>query len=346
MLLQEICSLGMTSIIDVAKLAGVSKSTVSRVLNPGSSVSPAAKEKVEQAISALNYRPNNFARGLKSNKSNMVGLVLVNVSSPYYAQMLGGAQNQIEGLGKEILVASGFGEKRKEIDAINALSARQCDGLLVYLETEFTEADLPSLKLSNAPIVTMGMEEPLLSKNSVQIDNEFGGYLAAKHLLDNGHRKILFLGGPEAYLDARRRKQGFLNAMNEMGVDEDEFILESGEYDEYFGYQSIKTHLEEKSDFTAICAGDDDIAAGVLAALREAKIAVPEQISVIGYDDNFHAKHTYPALTTIRQPISELGANATQLLIEVMGQPEGIGRHLVLRPELVIRDSVTAKIER
>ncbi|WP_434340578.1 LacI family DNA-binding transcriptional regulator [Motilimonas cestriensis] len=330
----------MTSISDVAKRAGVSKSTVSRVLNPGSSVSQKTRSIVEQAISELNFHPNGFAQGLKSNKSGMIGVVLIDISSPYYAMLLGGVQRRLVGKEKEILTTSSFGDKVTEANAILSFKAHQCDGLIVYLENNPTPETISKLNYNQTPIVTLGISAPALSNNSVLVDNEYGGYLAAQHLLEHGHKKILMLAGLTRYPDAVKRKLGFIKAMDEAGVDQSNYEIIHGEFSEDFGYTEVKKLLGFNCNFTAICAGDDDIAAGVLLALREARVRVPEDISVIGYDDNFHAKHTYPALTTVRQPISALGETATDLLFEVMADPAKVGKDIILKPELVVRDSV------
>ena len=330
----------MASISDVAKRAGVSKSTVSRVLNPGSSVWQKTRSAVEQVIAELNFHPNGFAQGLKSNKSGMIGVVLIDIASPYYAMLLGGVQRQLIGKQKEILTTSSFGDKEKEAEAILSFKARQCDGLIVYLENTPNADTIHKLNFNQTPIVTLGISAPALSNNSVLVDNEYGGYLAAQHLLQHGHKKILMLAGLVRYPDAVRRKQGFIKAMQEAGIAESDYEIRHGEFSEDFGYTETKKLLGFNCNFTAICAGDDDIAAGVLLALREARVKIPEDISVIGYDDNFHAKHTYPALTTIRQPICALGETAIALLLEVMATPTKIGKDIILKPELVVRDSV------
>ncbi|RJG49471.1 LacI family DNA-binding transcriptional regulator [Motilimonas pumila] len=331
----------MASISDVAKLAGVSKSTVSRVLNPGSSVSNQTRERVEKVIKELNFKPNNFAQGLKKNRSGMIGLVLVDISSPFYAALLGGVQSRIQDKQQELIPISSFGIQNKEIETINTLSAYQCDGLLVYLENALTPQLLQQLHPNLPPIVTLGQAEPLLSNNSVQVDHELGGYLAAKHLLENGHTRILFLAGLPRYPDASKRQRGFLRAMQEYDVNATDYRIQTGPFSEHFGYETTCELCQQGHNFTAICAGDDDIAAGVLLALRQFNIKVPAQISVIGYDDSFHAKHTFPALTTIRQPTFDLGETAMEQLQNMILMPSKIAKEILLKPELVIRDSVT-----
>ncbi|MCE2572179.1 LacI family DNA-binding transcriptional regulator [Motilimonas eburnea] len=335
----------MASISDVAKKAGVSKSTVSRVLNPGGSVSSKTRAIVEQAIAELNFHPNGFAQGLKSNKSGMIGVVMVDISSPYYAMLLGGIQSRLNRDQHSILTTSSFGKQEKEANAIQTFKSRQCDGLIVYLENQPDPATIKRLNYSQTPVVTLGLSAPTLSPNSVLVDNEYGGYLAAQHLIQYGHKNILMLAGLPRYPDAIKRKAGFIKAMQDAGIDETHYQIIHGEFSEEFGYQETQKLLRSNCDYTAICAGDDDIAAGVLLALRQARVKVPQDISVIGYDDNFHAKHTYPALTTVRQPIDSLGVTATDLLFEIMADPHHLGKDIILKPELVERDSVGPAVD-
>ncbi|MDG9666627.1 LacI family transcriptional regulator [Hahella sp. CR1] len=330
----------MPTIIDVSELAHVSKSTVSRVVSNKGSVSPAARKRVEDAIRKLGYRPNHFARGLKSNKSDIIGVVVVNLASPFYAQMLSGVQDYISGSDKHLVVTSGYGDLDREVAVINSLLDRRCDGLLLYVENEVPLERLAGVHPGNYPIVTMGRMLPGISKWSARVDNLHGGYLAARYLLEKGHRRIAHLMGPESYLDARLRRDGFLRAMAEHGLTERDYLILSGPYEETFGYQATLRLLDGGARFTAICAGDDDMAAGVYQALRERGVSVPEQISVVGYDDNFHAKLMCPALTTVRQDVMEMGEAAVKLLIERLENPTMAEKHVVLEPKLIERDSV------
>jgi len=330
----------MVTIRDVSALAHVSKSTVSRVVANNGAVSPSARKRVEEAIRVLGYRPNQSARNLKQQKSNTLGVVVVDLASPFYSQILGGVQQTAEANGKHMVVTSGHGDKEAELAAVQSLLDRQCDGLLVFIENDFPAEVFNVRKNQSCPVVALGREVPQLAKSSVRVDNYRGGYLAAKHLVEAGHKHIAHLAGPNEYEDARLRKQGFLDAMEEGGIPKSQYRILTGEYTERAGYELTRKLFAEPNALTAICSGDDDMAAGVYSALRDLNIAIPNQVSVVGYDDNFHARHLYPSLTTVRQPIVQMGEIAVELLLKTLQQPDLTPQQIVLMPELIQRDSV------
>ena len=332
----------MVTIKQVSALSGVSKSTVSRVIANNGAVSKKAREKVDAAIIELGYRPNSFARSLKSNKSNVVGVVVVNMGSAFYADVLGGIQKAFIDSDKQLMVSSGFGDKQIEFDAISSLIDRQCDGLLLYIEGDFDKAELKQLCNRDIPIVLMGRDGTAFGYNSVQVDNQSGGYVATNTLIEAGRRKIVHLAGPQYLVDARDRLNSFWQAIKDAGIDKQQCCAIVGSYTEQFGYQATKTLLEQGTDFDAICAGDDDIAAGVYMALREAGIKIPDDIAVVGYDDNFHARHMNPPLTSMRQPIEEIGLQAGTLLLKMMQGEQSDNINKVLDATLVQRGSISS----
>ena len=323
----------MATILEVAKLANVSKSTVSRVVANNGTVSKEARARVEKAIAKLGYRPNSFARSLKSNVSNLIGVVVVDISSPFYSQLLGGMQEVFAKEGKEMIVASGYGNAQTESQAIQSMLDRHCDGLILYVESDLSELELAN---SAAPIVCLGSNFAS-AQNNIRVANQLGGYLAAKHLIAKGHTKLVHLAGWQRYGDARERLQGFWQAVDEANINRQHCIVLEGPYEERFGYQAMQRLLIEGADFTAVCAGDDDIAAGVYSALRHGKKRIPEDVSVIGYDDNFHAKYMYPTLTTVRQPVAEMGRLAAASIVKKLPTNDDA---IILEPTLIERDSV------
>lgn len=330
----------MVTIKQVSALSGVSKSTVSRVIANNGSVSKKAREKVDAAIIELGYRPNSFARSLKSNKSNIVGVVVVNMGSAFYAEALGGIQTAFDGSDKHLMVSSGYGDKEVEFNTISSLIDRQCDGLLLFLESDFSKAEINALCNRDTPIVLMGRNGIPYGYNSVQVDNKTGGYMAAMSLIEAGRRKIVHLAGPQNLADARDRLSSFWQAVKDEKLDETLCKAVVGEYTEEFGYQCTKELLEQGHDFDAICAGDDDIAAGIYIALREAGKRIPEDIAVVGYDDNFHARHMHPPLTSMRQPVEELGLQAGKMLIAMMQGEASANTNTVLGATLMERKSI------
>lgn len=330
----------MATITDVSKKAGVSRSTVSRLIAGNGYVSDEARKAVEAAIQELGYRPNTMARGLRSNRSDIIGGVVVNVSSPFYAQMIGGMQETARGAGKSIIVASGYADRDEEAHAIVELLDRACDGLILYLENALREDVLEIVARSRTPVVTVGGNECPPARARVTIDNAAGAQAGMRLLLDQGHRQIVYLSGGTIYRDTHERLSGIDAALAEIGLCRDDIHVEHGSFSETFGQEATARLLIERPDITAIFAGDDDVAAGALLALKAAGKRVPEDVSLLGFDDNFHARHLTPGLTTVRQPVDEAGRVATRLLLSILdGEP--VAEPVITIPtELIRRHSV------
>ena len=330
----------MATITDVSKKAGVSRSTVSRLIAGNGYVSEEARKAVEAAILELGYRPNTMARGLRSNRSNIIGGVVVNVSSPFYAQMIGGMQETARGAGKSIIVASGYADRDEEARAIIELVDRACDGLILYLENALRDDVLEILARSRIPVVTVGGNECPPARARVGIDNFTGGLVGMRLLLTEGHRQIIYLSGGTIYRDTHERLRGIDAALAEFGLTRDDILVEHGSFSESFGQEATARLLAEHPGTTAIFAGDDDVAAGSLLALKAAGKRVPEDISLLGFDDNFHARHLTPGLTTVRQPVGEAGRVATRLLLSILDGEPPADPVITIPTELVMRQSV------
>ena len=334
----------MATITDVSRKAGVSRSTVSRLIAGNGYVSEDARKAVEAAIAELGYRPNTMARGLRSNRSNILGAVVVNIASPFYAQMLGGIQDAARASGRSVLVASGYAEPDEEARAIVELLDRACDGLILYLENPLREDVQRMIVKSQTPVVTVGGDECPPARARVTLDNFTGAREGMRLLLGEGHRRIAYLSGGMMYRDTHERLRGIEAALGEMGLGLADIIIEHGSFDEQFGAEATTRLLGSHRDVTAIFAGDDDVAAGALLALKRAEKRVPDEVSLLGFDDNFHARHLTPALTTVRQPVDEAGRLATRLLLSILDgelPPQGDINQIVTVPtELIRRMSV------
>mgnify|MGYP001073109177 CR=1 FL=1 len=318
----------MATITDVSKRAGVSRSTVSRLIAGNGYVSDEARKAVEAAIQELGYRPNTMARGLRSNRSDIIGGVVVNVSSPFYAQMIGGMQETARSAGKSIIVASGYADREEEARAIIELLDRACDGLILYLENALRDDVLEIVARSKTPVVTVGGNECPPARARVTIDNASGAAAGMRLLLDKGHRR-----------DTHERLSGIDAALAGFGLSRNDIHVEHGSFSETFGHEATARLLIERPDITAIFAGDDDVAAGALLALKAAGKLVPEDVSLLGFDDNFHARHLTPGLTTVRQPVDEAGRVATRLLLAILdGEP--VAPVITIPTELILRHSI------
>ncbi|MEW9306285.1 MULTISPECIES: LacI family DNA-binding transcriptional regulator [Labrys] len=330
----------MATIRDVSRRAGVSRSTVSRIIAGNGYVSDNARQAVEAAIAELGYRPNTMARGLRSNRSEIIGAVVVNVASPFYAQMVGGMQSVCRAADKSILLASGYAQAHEEARAILELIDRSCDGLILYLENAVSDEVKEVVAKADIPIVAIGGEPTSLAWARVGIDNYNGALDGMRYLLTMGHRDIAYFAGTLTYFDTRERLRGIDTALAEAGMSRADIHLEAGDYKERFGYEATERLLASGRQVSAIFAGDDDIGAGVLLALRHHGVRAPEQISLLGFDDNFHARHLTPSLTTIRQPTDIAGQTAARLLLDMIADRNFTPEDIVIPAELIVRESV------
>ena len=332
----------MATITDVSKRAGVSRSTVSRVVAGNGYVSESKRKAIEAAIAELGYRPNTLAQALRSNRSNLIGAVMVDVGTPYFANMIYGVQRVTRPAGKSLIVSSGYADQDEEARAIIELVDRSCDGIVVYLERPVRDDVLEIVRNARIPVVSIGHNPFPGSRGSVTLNNFEGARAAMNHLLEQGHRRIVHLSGQVDFGDTVARVGGMRAALAEHGMSLDDIHVVPGIFHQDFGYSATRDLVASGRDFTAIFAGDDDMAAGVLLALRDAGLRVPEDVSVIGFDDAFHAKHMWPPLTTVRQPVDTLGEAAAALLLKLLGEPGTGPLQSTIETSLVVRSSTTA----
>jgi LacI family transcriptional regulator len=281
-----------------------------------------------------------MARGLRSNRSDMIGAVLVDVASPFYAQMVGGIQKGAREKGRFVVAASGYADANEEGRAIVDLIDRACDGLILYLENPLAPDVVEIVRNSRTPVVTIGGDECPVADAAIRIDNFSGAREAMRLLLDGGHRAICYLSGGLKYRDTHERLRGISAALAERGLGLDDISVEHGEFEEAFGFDATLRLIDSGREVTAIMAGDDDVAAGALLALKQAGRRVPEDISLVGFDDNFHARHLTPALTTVRQPVGLAGQVAASLLCGILDGHRPNPSEIVVPADLVLRQSV------
>lgn len=329
----------MATIMDVARLAEVSVATVSRVLN-GVSVTEANRNSVLAAIKQLDYRPNAFARSLATNRSGGLGVVVNEVSSPFYGGVVNGIESELQAHGKHLIVSSGHADRRREREAVDFLLHRRTDALILHLEAT-SDDDLLQLSKQRTPIVIVGRHVVELTGNCIYLDNFKGGQLATKHLIDRGHRRIAHITGNLSIKDARDRLDGYRRALSEAGIRYDEALVVEGDFVEGGGQRAMERLLDRELGFTAVFCANDQTAAGALVTLRERGKNVPSDISVVGYDDVLLANYLHPALTTIRQPFAEMGQAAARLALKALGaNAEGeVTRRF--EPTLIERGSVS-----
>jgi LacI family transcriptional regulator len=331
----------MATIRDVSRLANVSVSTVSRVLNGVVPVSDTKRTAVLDAIERLGYRPNVFARSLATNRSGGIGVVVNELSSPMYAAIIQGIEAVIEAQGLHMIVSSGHATRQLERTSYQFLKERRTDALILQLEAT-PDDDILAWSGHETPIVVVGRYIEELADRCIHLDNVYGGYIATRHLIERGHRRIAHITGNMALKDARDRVDGYRRALFEAGIPYEEPLLVEGNFVEEGGQNGMQRLLDRDTGFTALFAANDQTAAGAMSVLRARCLRVPEDVSVIGFDDVFLAKYVYPTLTTVRQPLVEMGKAAAWLTISALGARARGEVIKKFEPVLVERESVAA----
>ncbi|MCS7193789.1 MAG: substrate-binding domain-containing protein [Meiothermus sp.] len=318
---------------DVAREAGVSPSTVSRVINGTARVDARKREAVLRAIERLGYRPNLMAKGLAQGRSLTVGVVTQEISSPYYGEMLKGVEQALEGTPYHPIFASGHWRADQEEAALKVLVGRQVDGLIVM------DGSVPAERLlelaQSMPVVVVGRDIPGLC--CLSIDNLQGAYEGTRHLIELGHRRIAHIAGPQSHLDAVERLRGYKRALEEAGLPFDPALVVEGDYLEPSGLLAVEALLTRGALFTAIFAANDQMAYGANVALYRRGIRVPHDVSLVGFDDLPSSSYFTPPLTTVRQPGLEMGWEAARLVLALLEGGEYNPKPLAAR--LVIRES-------
>lgn len=328
------------SIADVAKLANVSISTVSRVVNRRAVVNAETRARVELAIRELGYQPNPFARGLMLRRSDVVGLVLPDIHGEFYSEIIRGADAEARRRGLNLMVSSA----RDAQDSHSLLTAIQQRMLLDGVAVMVSEINVDiqrELEKSSVPVCVLDENLEDGGIDSVAIDQEHGAAALCEHLIRHGGvRRIVFLGGHETNVDTVARLDACRKVMTAAGLDLNGNDVHFLDYEYDTAYRHALTHIRSwTGPDAAVFAANDEMAAGVLAASATQGVQVPLQLRVVGFDDTRVARMTRPLLTTVRVPMSEMGSQAIGLLCERIADPQKPAKHISLRPELVVRES-------
>ncbi|MDQ7829202.1 MAG: LacI family DNA-binding transcriptional regulator [Armatimonadota bacterium] len=322
------------TIVDVAARAGVSPATVSRVLNgTPHPVRPEVRARVLQAARGLGYLPNMVARSLLRRATSAVGLLVPDVSNPYYAVILRGIEDAAWQRGLAVILCNTDRRPERQRAALQMLAERRVDGLVVA-GGAFGPADLTVLG-GRLPVVAIGRHPARVP--SVRVDNVAAGALATRHLLALGHRRIACLVGPAGSTSARDRLTGYRRALRHAGVRVASRYVVPADFTPAGGRRGVERLWAQGPPPTALVAPNDQAAVGAIRALYERGVGVPGDVSVVGFDDTPLAAVTVPALTSVHIPMDELGRRALELLLQL--RDGGAGRGVVLRPRLIVRES-------
>lgn len=334
------------SLKDVAAAAGVSVTTVSRLLNGSLSLPEKTRKRIEDAIRNLDYRPNPHARRLSRGRSDTIGLVVPDITNPFFGMLVAAVEEEAESLGLALTPFATLNRSGREVDYLRFLEHNHMDGL-IFATNHPDDGQLAALINRTGKVVLVDEDVPGAKVPKLFCDNEYGGYLAGKHLAEYGHQCVLFAGGPEEMMSTRRRYRGLERAMRERFGAAARLLSYTGNYSVEFGRQSASRFLSEGRPATAIFASSDEIAIGMIEVFRAKSIAIPADLSVVGFDDVGPLHLFAPPLTAVRQPVRAMGRRALSLLLETNWQAwDSSAPEELLPVEIVLRSSVAPPTRR
>ena len=329
----------LSTIDDVATLAGVSTATVSRVLNKTAKVSSKTEKRVMSAMQRLGYRPNKFARGLAGGSSDSIGVVVPDIAATFFGTLIKGVEAAAREHGVQVMIASGNESAEDERRAFESLEQHQCDVRIIF--SNFNQEHMESMTRDPNTVV-IGRYFSELAERCVYLDDVQGGIVATEHLIEHGHRQIAHLY--HDYPATEIRWLGYRQALDRAGIVFDpDLTITVPETDADSGYRATERLLARGKPFTAIFAFNDRMAMGCIAALRYHHLRVPEDVSVIGYDDIETARYFWPPLTTVHQPIFEMAHSAGLIAIGLMKGESTKEVKRKFEPTLVTRASVQSR---
>ena len=329
-----------TTLRDVARKAGVHPATASRALNDDTRalVNEETAERVRLAAQELDYRPNPIARGLKTNRSYTIGVLIPDLTNPLFPPILRGIEDRLEEAGYTPLIANTDNDPERELLDTQAMRARQVDGIIAATARR-DHGELDELRAAGLDLVLVNRWLPGVPISAATGDDRKGQRLAIEHLVELGHRRIGYLAGPLNYSTGYDRHEAFIEGAHELNLERGPDLVHVSEaFTEAEGARLCAQLLDQESEITAIAAANDLLALGCLDTLAERGIECPGRISVVGFNDMPFAGRFQPPLTTIRIPHYEIGTAAAELMLERL-QGEGEPRHVLLKPTLVVRQS-------
>ncbi|HIH0795452.1 TPA: substrate-binding domain-containing protein [Vibrio cholerae] len=330
----------MATMKDIARLAGVSTSTVSHVINKSRFVSDEIAERVNNAAQQLNYAPSALARSLKMNRTKTIGMLVTTSTNPFFGEVVKGVERSCYHQGYNLILCNTEGDNQRMKASINTLLQKRVDGLLLMCSTLEGERLDVFDRYPDIPIVVMDWGPILFASDKIQDNSLQGGYMAAKHLIECGHKEIGCITGPLIRHQAQMRYEGYKRALAEAGIAiNPDWIVES-DFECEGGYQAFEKLYQRGKLPSALFVSNDMMAMGVIQAASQRGLRVPDDLSLIGYDDVHIAKFMTPALTTIHQPKYRLGKAAVDTLLYRLENPDTTAQVVQLESTLVVRNSV------
>jgi DNA-binding LacI/PurR family transcriptional regulator len=332
----------MATVDDVARAAEVAPSTVSRLLNGRMRVRPATEERIRRAVTALGYVPNANARNLAQRRTGVLGLVLPELINPFFAALAECIADSASAHGLKVILCPTKSQRVREESYSDLLASGTMDGL-IYVGMFRSNPHLVAAVQGGLPVVIV--DEPVADLppvSCVVVDNYAGGYQATNYLIRLGHRRIAYVSGPSELVTVQERRRGYADALARAGLHADPSLIFEGAYTEQFGISTFSYLLAHADPPTAVFAGNDYIALGLLSAADVHAVPIPHDLSIVGFDDVPFCSYVRPRLTTIQQPVATLAHRSVELLVARLENPDAAPQVDVLPVHLVVRDSACA----
>ncbi len=335
-----------TTIIDIANQLGVSPSTVSRALRDHPSISSATKAKVLDFAAQSGYQPNLLALSLLNKKTGIIGIIVPEITGYFFATVISGAQDMVSAAGYKLLICQSNESFEEERKLLHDMTLLRVDGVLISPTFHTDTFDhFEKLKSAGIPLVIFDRDCPDFQADKVLVDSYHGAYQAVDYLIKVGCTRIAHIAGPIAIPTFKQRMDGYLDALLLNGIPvDDKLIVYSSGFSSECGIEAVNQLLEQNEKLDAIFAVNDAVAIGAMHTIRELGLLVPKDISLIGFDDEPYSHFFNPSLSTVWQPVYELGMLSAKILLDHFASNEQREnyRYEVLKPELVIRDSSIA----
>lgn len=328
------------TIYDVAEKAGVSISTVSKVLNNTGSLADKTRKKVKETMEELNYQPSVVASVKK--RIQTIGLLIPNIANPFMAEVARSIENHVKRHGYSLMICSTDNDLKNEVEYISILKQKYTDGIIVATGLKKEKA-IKELIKTDLPIALLSRDVPSLAADTVMVDDYLGGYEATRHLIDLGHEEIAMLTEDTSFSTIRARVRGYKKALEEAGLNYDESWVLTNNISIEEGKKAMLSLLKKSSPPTAVFASTESLAIGAVQGARELNVKVPDELSIVGFDDTVLSTICEPPLTTIAQPIEEMGKKVAELLIEEIEKKKESKQRVVLSPKLIVRNSTARK---
>jgi LacI family transcriptional regulator len=323
---------------DIAREAGVNVSTVSRALNMRNGVRKEVRDKVQAVAKRLGYRPNLIARGLVTGRSHSLGLLISDIRNPFFAELVRGAEDAAHASGYHVLLCNSDMDPAKQMEYFWSLINNHVGGILISSIAIFERHEVDQIVGAGVPVVLLNRPKKPGPFSTVLSDNPKGGAIAAEHLAQLGHRNVAVLAGPRRHGNLNDRVNGFLRAFQSKQDGRNALVV-PGVNTFAGGYEMTRKLIARKAEFTAIFAASDIIAFGAIRALNEAGLRIPDNISLVGFDDVEMAAIVHPPLTTIQQPKYEIGAAAMEILLKQADKKDVPAEHRIFDVKLIERES-------